>query len=105
MKVVLPPLFFYGVAALLIVLGALRAYHLGWKSRPGRAKPPVRRPPLFPQRPDGEPASGAALEAGETVSEELEDEEGDDELDEEEVAAEKSANKNANRHIKFGLLW
>jgi hypothetical protein len=29
----LPPVFFYGIGAMLIVFGALRAYHLGWSRR------------------------------------------------------------------------
>jgi hypothetical protein len=30
---VLPPAFFYAIGVLLVVFGALRAYHLGWKRK------------------------------------------------------------------------
>jgi hypothetical protein len=33
MDIVLPPGLLYAVGALLVVLGGMRAYHLGWKRR------------------------------------------------------------------------
>ena len=35
MKLEIPPLFFYGFGVLLVMFGSLRAYHLGWRHRPG----------------------------------------------------------------------
>jgi hypothetical protein len=46
----LPPGLFYGVGAVLVVFGALRAYFLGWKQKPPR---PV---PGDPEKNDDEPA-------------------------------------------------
>jgi hypothetical protein len=34
MNVQIPPAIFYFIGALLVVFGALRAYHLGWKKKP-----------------------------------------------------------------------
>jgi uncharacterized membrane protein HdeD (DUF308 family) len=44
MKLELPPVLFYGVGVILIVFGALRAYHLGW----------VRREAPSPDRVEGD---------------------------------------------------
>jgi hypothetical protein len=51
MNINLPPALFFIVGAVLIVFGALRAYHFGWRRRP---------------------ASGAAPEGGEQEQEEEE---------------------------------
>jgi hypothetical protein len=38
MNIQLPPALFYGVGAMLIVFGALRAIYLGWQRRTPRAE-------------------------------------------------------------------
>lgn len=56
MNVQLPPLLFYGIGALLVVFGALRAYFLGYKRRTekplsdevaGRPDPTAKRHVVF----------------------------------------------------------
>jgi hypothetical protein len=39
MNIQLPPALFYGVGAMLILFGSLRAIHLGWQRRPPPAAP------------------------------------------------------------------
>jgi hypothetical protein len=43
MNVNLPPALFYGIGLMLVVFGALRAYVLGWKRRPGGPDAPPAR--------------------------------------------------------------
>jgi uncharacterized membrane protein HdeD (DUF308 family) len=38
MNVQLPPVLFYGIGALLVIFGALRAIHLGWQRNDRRHK-------------------------------------------------------------------
>ena len=39
MHFAIPPTLLYAIGAVLIVFGALRAYHLGWKHKPASAAP------------------------------------------------------------------
>ena len=89
MNVVLPPLLFYGVGVLLTVLGALRAYYLGWKKRPS---PPAKGPP------------------GAEASADVADEEADGEAEDQGPTQDRSGWARGHgggykRNLTFGLLW
>jgi hypothetical protein len=78
--VVLPPALFYGLGAMLIVFGALRAWLLGWKVKREEQDVTARASASPPDEASSE-SGGKSLEA---PSRRL---------------------REAKRHLRYGVLW
>jgi hypothetical protein len=82
MDITLPPALFYGVGAVLIVFGALRAYFLGWKQTPHVQR---KSQPL----PDGPADAPTPEDAAEAAA----------------AGWSRAEGGGYKRHLTFGLLW
>jgi hypothetical protein len=91
--IVLPPALFYGVGAVLIVFGALRAYMLGWRQRPHAAVKTVPDPEAYGEPPASETPVSEPAETAPTQQEDRA------------AGWSPAAGGSYKRHITFGILW
>ena len=90
MSLAIPNSLLYAIGTVLVVFGALRAYHLGWRNRPE---------PVAPR-----PARAAGGE--EAGGEEAEDPDADLDAEIAKAAAwDRDRGGGYKRHLMFGLLW
>ncbi len=95
MNLAIPPLFFYAFGAVLVIIGGLRAYHLGWKQRPDTEVTPPPEPAADAEA-DAEAAADADLYPEDQPVPPTSRDQG---------GWSRTAGGGHKRHMLMGLLW